>query len=232
MIRSTVLAAATAGLAMPAAAASVSADVFASITVLEATPGIEFSYDPLPLAFDDPIGNAETDASISIDVGETAIDLAAETAAAAAPVGDAFAEAFSFDPLFVDNLADAAGGVTFRIDYDLGAGIDDVGPGETAFGFASLAVFELTQDAVDILFERIVGAGDLGDLGDLLGGIEDLPSSLSGSETFALDLAPFESRTFEVAVDTVSVAVSPIPLPAGGWLLLAGLGALGLRRRG
>ena len=229
MIRTIPLAAALAALAMPAAAASVSADAFASITVLEAAPGIEFSYEPLPDSFADAFGNAEADASITIDTGETSIDVAAETQASAAPVGDAFAEAFSFDPVFADNLADAAGSVTFRIDYDLAVGIDGVGPGEIAFGFASFAVYELLDGAVDIVFEQITGAGDLG---DLLGGTGDLPPSATGAETFTIDLDPFESRTFEVAVDTVSVAVSPIPLPAGGWLLLGGLAALGLRRRG
>ena len=229
MIRTFPVAAVLATLAMPAAAASVSADAFASITVLEAAPGIEFFYEPLPDSFADAVGNAEADASISIDPGETAIDVTAETEASAAPVGDAFAEAFSFDPLFVDNLADAAGSVTFRIDYDLAVAIDDFSPGEIAFGFASFAVYELLDDAVDILFEQFVGAGDLG---DLLGGTGDLPPSATGTETFTIDLDSFESRTFEVAVDTVSVAVSPIPLPAGGWLLLGGLAALGLRRRG
>ena len=134
MIRTPSLAAAFCALSLPAAAATVAADALVTLTVVDLSEGLDVFYEPFLDPFEEAFGaaSAASSASVSNEIPGILV-LDAATVAQASPVGEADAEVFAADPVFAENLSDAPGSVTIRIDYDLGTSAVDIGPGEDAF---------------------------------------------------------------------------------------------------
>ncbi|MEM7711737.1 MAG: VPLPA-CTERM sorting domain-containing protein [Pseudomonadota bacterium] len=111
-------------------------------------------------------------------------------------------------------------------------GLSQPGSG-TYTGALGLAAYraEFDPDATFIPVELEFGPGTADSHWDedWAGGINELMTGFIDAPVFAsaTTVATFE----DLGYVTTGALVAPIPLPASAWLLLAGLGALGLRRR-
>ena len=147
----------------------------------------------------------------------------------------------------IDNLGliEGTGGVAL----DLGAGDDVLGVGDNS-GIIGTVILGDGDDILDLFFVDPPGftapvdggAGD--DLVRLLdydrddvavsGVVDDILSLNFQSQTLFtsidLDVTGFERFAFQDGIVGLSDLIAPIPLPAGGWLLLGALGGLGLLR--
>ena len=232
MIRTAFLAAALGTLALPAAAVTVSATASLDLTASEIPDGIEVVLDADSDVFEDAIGNAAASADLSFPGGPDAAGYDAVTGASASPIGDAFADAAVFDFYTITDAAGLGGSVTIDVAWDLATDVSDVGPGELGAAFAAFGIYELLEDGSEAVIAEVLAASGDGTLTGL--DLPGVPATGAGARSITLEFDPFGSRAFYVDVAAFSVALSevaPIPVPAGGWLLLAGLGGLALRRR-
>lgn len=232
MIRTAFLAAALGALALPAAALTVSATASLDLTAGDIPDGIEIVLDADADVFEDASGDAAASAELSFPDGPDVAGYDAVTGASASPTGEAFADAAAFDFYTITDTAGQGGSVTIDIAWDLATAVSDVGPGEVGAAFAGFGIYELLEDGGETVVGEVLAASGEGALAEL--DLPAVPATDAGAQSVTLEFDPFGSRAFYVDVAAFSVALSdvaPIPLPAGGWLLLAGLGGLALRRR-
>lgn len=141
-------------------------------------------------------------------------------AASATPGGFARAGAFADSFACYTNRGPAPVVLSFVLDYALGAlaSVDNAAGDEAdAYGFIELLVGGALLFGRETAFE----SGTLGS------------DSVSGSHAFDVVLDRSTNINVYAEVQGRALAIAPVPLPAGGLLLLCGLAALaGLRRRG
>jgi hypothetical protein len=157
-------------------------------------------------------GRAETAASVS--------DLSGSISAVSEANGVGTAEAIAdASTLFTaENLSDTPITYMFDLTYTISAEVDATFFSDTAFAFAGLTIFD---DFGDLLFDLNLSFNELA-LGQ---------DTLSGTERFELSLGAFDFTSIEVFAEVSTAAVSAIPVPAAGWLLLGGLGGLAALRK-
>lgn len=158
-------------------------------------------------------------------VSAEAADLTASISGTSDVHGPGFAsttaDASSF--FIVENEGEESATYLFDLMYTISAEATSLSPSDSVFAFADLSVID---DFGDTLFETELSFDSL-NLGQ---------NTLSGTEQISLSLGGYDFNSAEVFAEISTSAVSsvaPIPLPAAGWLLVAGLGGLAaLRRRG
>ena len=129
--------------------------------------------------------------------------------------------------------------LTFVGNGELGGFVAD-GNGVGNGDFPDYATVILEQDSVVTmsLLDTMDGFDALFTFGGLANAVLDQASTsvtffaAAGSYLFGIDATrPSDSATFVGSSYLFDVNVAPVPLPAGGLLLLAGLGGLGVSRR-
>lgn len=177
--------------------------------------------------FGDSFGNAGEAADASV-VGDVVNGLQMTAQGSGFAFGPAFSFAFSEREmglfLEAENFGDADVSVDFLLTYDLVAAVSGL-DGEIAYADAG---FDLFRDSDKIGSEVVMA--------DLFAGIpvsDTLSGSLPFTMTFAANGGFSDIEVYAFGYGEAESDVAPIPLPAGGGLLLAafaGLAALRARR--
>ncbi|SDZ97760.1 VPLPA-CTERM sorting domain-containing protein [Rubrimonas cliftonensis] len=127
------------------------------------------------------------------------------------------------------NESDMVGSVTFEVEWYLEAMTQIELTSDAGSAFAGLSIIQNGS-----LLDRSVSVEDLGTSTEKMA----LRSGEPQDFTFTIAVGAFESEFLDVSltggVNALSLGggdVAPVPLPAAGWMLFAGLGALVAMRR-